>query len=202
MAASKALSTKDFNEALEKFNQATKNPGSLESRKLLEPSLSPPRADREVASAEVIACRSAKPLKKLTARQRQVVFLHLQGIKSSEIAAHVGYTEAWVSTILSDPLVQPILEQYGELARLEMLALRKEAVDVQRNSLRSKEEKNRLRASETILKATGMLDKEGDDDTSIRTLMKEALDRISEKSSQVSVRVIKEREGVEISYVE
>ena len=153
--------------------------------------------NREMIEAEVTA-RSARPLNKLSPKQRQAIFLHLQGVSTTDIAEELDFTVAWVSTILSDPLSKQIIERHQELAKAEMYSLATEAVKVQRDSLRSREEKHRLRASETVLKAVGMLDKDNDTEGSVRILMKEVLDRVSARSGKTTIRVIEERRGIEI----
>ena len=190
------MSDQSIAEAAKAYTEATKNaPGSLTARSMTEPVLS------SNASAEVVEIekgRSAKPLNKLSAKHHKVIFLHLQGIRTTDIAQELGMTVAWCSTILNDPLAQEIIQEHQATARQELLALSGEAVNVQRNALKSKDERNRLKASETVLKANNLIDGDADSGASVKDMMGEALKRISQKAGSGKVRLSETTRTVEI----
>ena len=97
----------------------------------------------------------AKKLLKLSPRQKQVVALHLQGVKNADIARVIGYDQAWVCTILADPLVQPYIDKFNEMTDRELAVLKNQAVDTLRNHLSSPNEKIQQGAADKVLKATG-----------------------------------------------
>ena len=183
-------------EAAKAYSEATKSaPGSLTARSMTEPVLSR-NASSEVE--EIDKGRSAKPLEKLSPKHHKVIFLHLQGIRTTDIAQELGMTVAWCSTILNDPLSQEIIQEHHATARKELLALSEEAVNVQRNALKSKDERNRLKASETVLKANNLIDGDADSGASVKDMMGEALKRIAQKAGSGKVRLSETTRTVEI----
>lgn len=141
----------------------------------------------------------AKPLKKLTSKHHKVIFFYLQGVSVSEIAAEMSLTISWVSTILADPLAKEIIEAHHNSVRNELKSLSGRAVQAQREILESKNERNRLRASEIVLKANGLLEEKSSEQGSVKELMSRALQRISDRSEKINVRMTETTRSVEVS---
>lgn len=88
----------------------------------------------------------AKRLKRLSTLHRKVIALHIRGESGSDISSMVDKSEAWVSTILNDPLAQAIIQQFHIQANHELDALQLEAVDVVRRGLRADDFKTNFAA--------------------------------------------------------
>lgn len=105
----------------------------------------------------------AKTLEQIKPRHKQIIALHLSGYKNKEIAQVSGYTEAWISTLLRDPIVKELLEEaYNEQSQ-RLKALFSDVVDSLKDGLdpRKAQIKDRLKASEVWHKLNGDINKEG-----------------------------------------
>lgn len=58
--------------------------------------------------------KGAKPLKNIRERQHRVAQLLVRGLTNRQIATVTGYTEAWISTLRHDPLVQEQIKALTE----------------------------------------------------------------------------------------
>ncbi len=83
--------------------------------------------EREVESGRRRSNGSLK-LRKLNHRHYSIVGMHLAGWSGGAIAVQLGCTQATISRILNDPLVQEIIEESYGLQRKEILALTGKAI--------------------------------------------------------------------------
>lgn len=86
------------------------------------------RYQQEVAAGDRLP-NGAKPLKRLKARHREMVEMHLSGYRNRDIARYFGVTDITVNRILSDPLAQALIVRAGEEAEQRLQALANSAVD-------------------------------------------------------------------------
>lgn len=125
-------------------------------------------------------------LRKLTARHKNVIALHLRGLSGRDIALVTGLGEAYVYAVIRDPLSQEIITGYLEGVDEELKSLGPMAVDAIRSGLGSDKEGIRLRAADHFFRATGKYAKaEGTGETAEDVLAR-ALARVAvEQSSQL-----------------
>jgi hypothetical protein len=97
----------------------------------------------------------AKLLKKLTGKHLTCINYHLAGEKSSNIAKAMKVTEAWVSTILNDPLSQDVIRSRFHLMDMELRAMMPQAVQVLRDSMAHEDPHVKLSGADKWLKANG-----------------------------------------------
>lgn len=100
-----------------------------------------------------------KPLRKLTARHKAVLAMHLSGRPSQEIASLLGCPQSWVNKTLRDPLVKEIVSRGLEMVDDELAALFPLSVDALRVTLTGGTEGGKLRAAEMVLKSQGKHEK-------------------------------------------
>jgi hypothetical protein len=97
----------------------------------------------------------AKLLKRLTGKHLTCINYHLAGGKAGEIAKAMGMTEAWVSTVLNDPLSQDVIKKRFHILDMELRALGPKAVNVLRNSMDSEDPNIQLSAADKWFRANG-----------------------------------------------
>ena len=97
--------------------------------------------------------RGAKPLKKLSAKHRQIIALLLQGYSNNAVAEIFAMTPSRISIIRNDPLVQEVMGRHLNDADQQLGALLPEAVDAVKRGLHS--EKHAMKAAEMVLKSAG-----------------------------------------------
>lgn len=97
----------------------------------------------------------AKPLKKLSARHRQLISLCLQGYSNNEIAVILDYTVSRVSLIRNDPLVQQALESFLSDADQQLAQLLPKAVNAISRGLDSGDLNHALSAADKVFKTQG-----------------------------------------------
>jgi hypothetical protein len=101
----------------------------------------------------------AKKLLKLNVRHHQLIALHLSGMRNSDIAREMGVSDAWVSTLKRDPLVQEIIQQKLAEASGELAALLPSAVGVLRSIMQdSRDPVLQLSAADKLLRTQGYYD--------------------------------------------
>lgn len=101
----------------------------------------------------------AKYLKKLNGKHRACIELHMSGVTQKDIAAQLGVSQPWVSTIINDPLSQEVIKQRFVAMDQELRALGTAAVDALRSALASEDMMVRLSAADKWLKAHGYYEK-------------------------------------------
>ena len=70
--------------------------------------------ERPVFDAELRTENPEAPSLGLRARYLEIARLHALGFTNNEICSQLGYTAAWMSTVLRDPFIQSEVEKYRE----------------------------------------------------------------------------------------
>ncbi|MHC4474103.1 MAG: hypothetical protein ACYTEL_00560 [Planctomycetota bacterium] len=100
---------------------------------------------------------SKKPcqLKRLNARHKKAIYLHLQGCKLDEISEKTGLTPWWISRILNSDLAQQEIVKHHEFFDLEFKSLYARSIETIREGLRHPDINVRLKAADKYFKAHG-----------------------------------------------
>lgn len=157
----------------------------------LNPNFMGVRYDREQYEYEKIIGRrrenGATKLKRLTGRHRSIIGLHLRCLSNADISLITGYSEAWISTLLSDPLSQVYIQEHIAGADKELEALAPLAVDAVRQGLQSASEGMRLKAADRFFRATGRFnDDPNKGKETAEDVIARALDAISQQAGAIS----------------
>jgi hypothetical protein len=118
-------------------------------------------------------------------RHRRVIAAHLQGASNSDIAAAVGCSAGYVSLVLNNPLVIPILQRcYDEYER-EFQALTPLCINALRENLESDDPSQQLKAVDLTFKRQGAYDRTVDD----RATAEDVIERILRISGKDGTRL-------------
>lgn len=172
----------------------TKTKNSFDPLSRLDKNLSffmSPRHDREQYKYEkIIGLRTqtgALKLKRLTGRHRTIIGLHLKCLSNSDISLLTGYSEAWISTMLRDPLSQSYISSAIKGVEQELEALAPLAVDAVRQGLQSNSETTRLKASDRFFRATGRYNNDlADGKETAEDVIARALDAIQAQAGAIN----------------
>jgi len=77
----------------------------------------------------------AMPLKRLTAKHKQIILMHLSGLSNNEIALASGRTPVSISRILHDPLAEPEISRLLKDTEKEFEALYPKSVERLREAM-------------------------------------------------------------------
>lgn len=142
----------------------------------------------------------------LTPRNRQVIALHLNGMRHAEIGQLVGLTPNRVTQILNSRAVKELLTDVYQIHDAELTALMGRSIDAVRGALDSRDHKHTLRAAEMVFKTQGKF-KEGEhaaetaEDVITRAL--HAIKRVdSDGASTTEVKLVEQRAGSALTKVE
>lgn len=94
-------------------------------------------------------------LKKLSPKHRQMAALLAQGLGRTEISNIVQCVPEYVTMLAKQPLFQEYVKQMTVFTDVRLQALFERAVDVTADLMRTGTEDTKLRAAQTVLKATG-----------------------------------------------
>lgn len=94
----------------------------------------------------------AMKLTKLSGKHLRAILLHVNGRKNYEIAAVLGMSNVWVSTVLSDPLARAEIETRHAENDRTLLA---KAMGVVHDSMEDKDPAIKLRAADMVFKSHG-----------------------------------------------
>lgn len=110
-------------------------------------------------------------LSKLRAKHYCVIDLHMLGRANREIAQELGYSEAWVSNVLTDPLSVGEIQRRVDEARSQLnpiytKAIRRvdEGLDATYKDGETANHTTRLRAADMVFKVKGEYGKAGSDE--------------------------------------
>ena len=92
---------------------------------------------------------------RLNATGRKVLTLHLRGLRTREIAAHLGMNECHIARVMRERRYLEALDAKLDTVDDEFLRLKPDALRALANGLRSEDEAIGLRASEIWFKLTG-----------------------------------------------
>jgi len=119
----------------------------------------PPPAIRDIEVAELPTVQRA-PFKRLKMRHRRVIAAHLQGTSNANIASALGCSAGYVSQVLNNPTVIPILQRcYDEYER-EFQALTPLCIEALRENLEGEDGSLQLKAVDITFKRQGAYDKD------------------------------------------
>ena len=128
--------------------------------------------DIEVADLPII---QKAPFKRLRMRHRRVIAAHLQGASNIEIAASLGCSQGYVSQVLHNPTVVPILQRcYDEYER-EFQALTPLCISALRSNLECEEGNLQLKAVDLTFKRQGAYDRAIDTGTTAEDVIEKIL---------------------------
>lgn len=134
--------------------------------------LAPSQYEREKAEGRRTATGALK-LKELSGKHLRMINLHMSGLKGKAIAKELDATEAWVSTVLNDPLVQAEIRQRFVDVDNEMFV---KATDVIDRSMDSEDPAIALRSAEMIWRSRGRFEKK----EQVRTTAEDVVQRMLE----------------------
>lgn len=99
------------------------------------------------------------PFRRLKMRHRRVIACHIQGISNIDIAVSLGCSPGYVSQVLNNPTVIPILQRCYDEYETEFQALTPLCIAALRDSLESDDPTNQLKAVDLTFKRQGAYDK-------------------------------------------
>lgn len=131
------MSEFDIDDLLEKVENYV--PGALDV--IEQPAISAYDAEKMIGKRRE---NGALKLKRLKTKHREVIALHILGKSLKEISLETGFSFAWISTIINDPLSQELITEIYLSAESELKSLMPQVLDVIRASLNNVDIKVRL----------------------------------------------------------
>jgi len=132
------------------------------------------------------APNGALRLSKLSGKHLRIINLHLQGVKGAAIADIMGCTQAWVSTVLNDPLARDVIARRFVDCDNEMMV---QSTQVVRESMEQTEDRAlQLRAADMVWRARGRYEKKASESLTAEDIVQRML-RIAKEMGQVSLTV-------------
>lgn len=116
-------------------------------------------------------------LKELSGKHLRVINLHMAGMKGRAIAKEMDMTEAWVSTVLNDPLTQSEIRQRFVDVDNELFAKATQVID---DSMDSEDPAIKLRSAEMVWRSRGRFEKH----EPTRTTAEDVVQRMLEMAAQ------------------
>ncbi len=134
----------------------------------------PPAALTTIDPADLPTVQRA-PFKRLKMRHRKVIAAHLQGASNGEIAVALGCSNAYISYVLNNPTVTPILQRCYDDYEREFQALTPLCIAALRSNLECEEGVLQLKAVDLTFKRQGAYDKEQDMGTTAEDVIEKIL---------------------------
>jgi len=131
--------------------------GALEVRR----GRTPPPALRDVDTADLPTIQQA-PFRRLKMRHRRVIVAHLQGASNADIATALRCSPGYVSQVLRNPTVIPILQRCYKDYEAEFQSLTPLCINALRENLQGDDGTLQLKAVDITFKRQGAYDKERD----------------------------------------
>jgi len=129
----------------------------------------------------------AAKLKKLKPKHKKLLALHLAGWPNNAIADHMGWSAAWVATVLSDPLCKEVVTTFDDLHEEEFRRLKILANDALRDALQpTKPDRTRLQAARTYYQREAQVNDPNKDETA-EDVMQRILQRIEAENVQINI---------------
>lgn len=119
----------------------------------------------------------AMKLKELSGKHLRMINLHMSGMKGRAIAKELDATEAWVSTVLNDPLVQAEIRQRFVDVDNELFAKATGVID---DAMDSDDPAIKLRSAEMVWRSRGRFEKK----EPVRTTAEDVVQRMLELAAQ------------------
>jgi hypothetical protein len=121
----------------------------------------PPPVIRDIEPADLPTVKQA-PFKRLKMRHRRVIAAHLQGASNVDIASALGSSAGYVSQVLNNPTVIPVLERcYADYER-EFQGLTPLCINALRDNLIGDDPSQQLKAVDLTFKRQGAYEKKVD----------------------------------------
>ncbi len=159
--------------------------GALQIRR----GLRPPPAVHSIEPADLPTVQQA-PFRRLKMRHRRVIAAHLQGIANADIAVSLGCSAGYVSQVLRNPTVIPILQRCYEDYEAEFQSLTPLCIIALRENLQGNDGTLQLKAVDLSFKRQGAY--EGKRDTGMTA--EDVIERILKITNQDGTRLeFKER---------
>jgi transposase len=133
-----------------------------------------PTEIRDIEAADLPTVQRAA-FKKLKMRHRRVIAAHLQGASNSDIAAAMGCSTGYVSQVLNNPLVTPILERCYQDYEREFASLTPLCLEALRDNLRGDDGALQLKAVDIAFKRQGAYEKKVDDTATAEDIIERIL---------------------------
>jgi transposase len=121
----------------------------------------PPADIREIEVADLPTTKHV-PFKRLKMRHRRVIACHLQGVSNKDIAVSLGCSVGYVSMVLNNPTVAPILQQCYKDYEREFQALTPLCIAALRDNLEGEDPTHQLKAVDLTFKRQGTYEKKVD----------------------------------------
>lgn len=143
--------------------------------------------------AEVIPITSlpttqGAPFKRLRMKHRRIIALHMQGLSGVDIAKVLGTSSAYVSEVLRNDSVRPLIEAIYREYEHELRALFPLTVERLRSVLRGGEDADALRAIELWHKIHGTYERAGEADKTAEDVIEMILEKVTADGSKLTVR--------------
>lgn len=120
-------------------------------------SVSPPDIQM-VGIADLPVVKKA-PFRRLKMRHRRIIACHIQGVSNGQIAVSLGCSPGYVSQVLNNPTVLPILRRCYEEYEAEFQSLTPLCIAALRDSLEGDDPTNQLKAVDLTFKRQGAYDR-------------------------------------------
>lgn len=127
------------------------------------------------------------PFKRLKMKHRVVIAEHLRGRSNTAIAESLGVSPDYISYVLNNPTVKPVLERAYSDYEMELRALVPECIAAIRRNLRCGDAQGELRAAELGMKANRMFDSRDDSRQTAEDVIERILERIMPDGSKVKI---------------
>ena len=141
-------------------------------------------AARDIDGSDLPTVKQA-PFKRLKMRHRRVIALHLQGVSNVDIASVLGSSQGYVSQVLRNPTVIPILQRCYEDFEQEFQSLTPLCIQALRDSLESDDPTHQLKAVDITFKRQGAYERKEDG----RATAEDVIERILEIQGKDGTRL-------------
>ncbi len=120
-----------------------------------------PEKVRDIEVADLPTVKH-QPFKRLKMRHRRVIVLHLQGVANTDIAVALGCSAGYVSQVLRNPTVIPILQRCYEDYEAEFQSLTPLCIKALRRNIECGEGAIELKAVDIAFRRQGVYEKKVD----------------------------------------
>ncbi len=147
----------------------------------------PPVEVRDIEVAELPTVQHA-PFKRLKMRHRRVIAMHLQGTSNKDIATVLGCSQGYVSKVINNPTVIPILQRCYDEYEKEFQALTPLCIEALRENLEGDDPTHQLKAVDLTFKRQGAYDKRVDLSTTAEDVIEKILKLTGQDGSKLEFR--------------
>lgn len=134
----------------------------------------PPPIIRDIDVVDLPTIQRA-PFRRLKMRHRRVIAAHLQGVSNTDIASALGCSQGYVSQVLNNPTVVPILQRCYEDFEREFHSLTPLCIEALRDNLIGDDGSLQLKAVDLTFKRQGVYEKKVDLTTTAEDVIEKIL---------------------------